>query len=81
MAINSTKYYFNQIANVIAPQKYKELLKSKMFTTQDFSTKGNAVKTIIRNLQLQYKDDFKGIYVIYEDDKPIYVGISKKGFD
>lgn len=35
------------------------------------------MRTSYKKLELTYRDDFKGLYVFYEDDKPIYVGISK----
>jgi hypothetical protein len=77
MSINNTSYTFNQIVDEVAPKKLEELQKCMAYSTCHFGVKKQGVKAIIEKLELPYKDDFKGLYVFYEDDKPIYVGISK----
>lgn len=77
MSINNTTYTFKQIADEVAPEKYDELQQSKAYLVTKFGVKNQKVKSLIEELALPFESDFKGLYVFYEADEPIYVGISK----
>ncbi|TVY01492.1 GIY-YIG nuclease family protein [Paenibacillus cremeus] len=77
MSINNTTYTYNEIVNKVAPKKFKELLQSPTYLVSHFGVKFKGVASIIKQLKLPFESDFKGLYVFYENDKAIYVGISK----
>ncbi|GIO35736.1 hypothetical protein J41TS12_05970 [Paenibacillus antibioticophila] len=77
MSINNTTYTFDQIVDEVAPIKYNELQQSQAYSVSHFGVKNQGEKFLIKELGLPFQSDFKGLYVFYEDDKPIYVGISK----
>ncbi|WP_052293342.1 hypothetical protein [Desulfohalobium retbaense] len=77
MAIDNCPYAFEELAEEILPAYFEELQKSisaphEMAT---FGQKGMGKTTILK--RLNRSSDFPGCYVLLEESKPIYVGISR----
>jgi hypothetical protein len=77
MAINNCKHAFEDLANQHFPNFFIALegkLKAKI-SSQTFTCAGNGYKRTIKTLGLE--KDFQGCYVFFEDETPMYVGISQ----
>ena len=77
MAIDSCPHSFQELATDILP-KFMQQMRDAMaqpHPMQKFAVKGVGPKSILRGLDR--KDDFAGCYVFLEQDRPIYVGISR----
>lgn len=77
MAIDNCPYSFEDLAEKILPGYFEDLQKiiSAPHEMAMFAQKGVGKQTILKNLN---KDsDFPGCYVLLEEKKPIYVGISR----
>ncbi len=57
-------------------EKMKELLKAPRLAINELFSIGKSEKTILKQLKLPQKD-FKGLYVFWESETAVYVGISK----
>lgn len=77
MPIDSCPYRFEELASKALPKHYDELVTTKdtAFDASIFTAHRSATKRLLG--QLGRKEDFPGCYVMYEDDKAMYVGRSK----
>ncbi len=77
MAIDDCPYSFEELAVEILPAYFEELQKkiSAPLEMAMFAQKGVGKKTILKSLNKS--SDFPGCYVLIENGKPIYVGISR----
>ncbi len=77
MPIDNCPYTFAELTTNILP-KYMAVIRSSIGNPKpmsDFTVKGDGVATIAEKYNL--KSDFSGCYVLIDNDKPIYVGISR----
>jgi predicted GIY-YIG superfamily endonuclease len=66
---------YKKLVETEFPNYTRKLDESSRIPLLQFGNKGLGVKSLIRELNLQ--KDFKGCYVMYEKNEPVYVGISK----
>ena len=77
MSIDNCKYSFAQLATDVFP-KYMEVLRSGFDSPTPMSVfpeKETGIANILRNLNLEA--DFQGCYVLLNNSRPVYVGISQ----
>ena len=77
MAIDDCPYSFEELAEEILPA-YFAVLQKNMSAPHEmaiFGQKGMGKKSILKSLNKS--SDFPGCYVLLEENKPIYVGISR----
>jgi predicted GIY-YIG superfamily endonuclease len=78
LPIDKCERTFADLAAEVLP-KYMDDIQAAMQNIRPlsgFCTRGVGVKTIVKRLGKQ--DDFSGCYVLLHDDKPFYVGISRR---
>lgn len=76
--IDNCHYSFLKLSNKIFPIYLKKLksMIAKPKSMDIFAQKGIGVKRLLANLNL--KRDFTGCYVLLNNKRPIYIGISRK---
>ena len=80
MAIDNCSHSFLTIAHDILPARMIEMYDSisNPLPMGQFLAKGDGVKRLLSRYGLN--QDFPGCYVLIEDGKPLYVGISRQVF-
>ena len=75
--IDNCKYSFRELAIEVLPEYMKKMREAikRPYPMTRFAIKGDGPKTILK--QLGREKDFSGCYVLLEDGKPVYVGISR----
>jgi GIY-YIG catalytic domain len=81
MRVDNCPHSFDELAVKILPSLMKRLKLAMENPTPlaNFLVNGHGVMTLLK--QHNRKCDFSGCYVLIEERKPIYVGISRKVFD
>jgi len=77
MSIDNCQYTFDQLATEVLP-RYMAVLRSRIeqpTSMSEFAIKGVGVATLSRKFNLN--SDFGGCYVLIDNSRPIYVGISQ----
>lgn len=77
MAIDNCPFTFQQLVTKKLPEDMEQMRKAmaQALPMDQFARQGVGPKSILRELDLQ--DDFAGCYVLLEQEKPVYVGISR----
>jgi predicted GIY-YIG superfamily endonuclease len=78
MSIDNCQDSFEELAKVRLPQLMKEMNEAMKNPIQMsfFSQKGTGLHTILKHINKP--KDFRGCYVLLDNNGPIYVGISRK---
>ncbi|MGY2271660.1 MULTISPECIES: excinuclease ABC subunit C [Pseudomonas] len=77
MPLHDLPHTFEELATTVLPKhmaKMREALANP-WKMEEFSKKGIGVKTLLKKFERPH--DFSGCYVMTEEDKPVYVGISR----
>jgi hypothetical protein len=78
MAIDNCPFTFQQLVTERLPDDMARMHKAmtKAHSMSVFARKGRGPKTVLRELGLE--EDFAGCYVLMDEEKAVYVGISRK---
>jgi hypothetical protein len=77
MMIDGCPFTFQQLVTQELPRDMERMRKAmaQAYPMTKFEREGVGVKSILKELGIQ--EDFSGCYVLLEQEKPIYVGISR----
>ena len=77
MAIDNCQYSFQELATDVLPGYMQQMrwAIAEPYPMAEFGRKGIGPKTMLR--RLGHSEDFAGCYVLLDQDKAVYVGISR----
>lgn len=76
MPIDNCKLSFEELANNRFPVYMQKLLAVEKYKVTMFAESGKGPSSLLKKVGMS--SDFMGLYVFWEEDRPIYVGISRK---